>query len=137
MNDSARHLHLEERSCHQQLLDRDRREVEMIVGDGGECSDCDEPLCDQLHRHRLRLSSLLLAALGVCYIDMAGVEVVTKSPAEIIEAWKAGTIDGGACWGNCMATLLNELERTGGKYGLQVMCEGGGMANATIIERLD
>ncbi|MFT7645884.1 MAG: acetyl-CoA acyltransferase [Candidatus Poriferisodalaceae bacterium] len=36
-----------------------------------------------------------------------------------------------------MATLLNELERTGGRYGLQTMCEGGGMANATIIERLD
>jgi hypothetical protein len=34
-----------------------------------------------------------------------------------------------------MATLLNELERTGGRYGLQTMCEGGGMANATIIER--
>ncbi|MGI9644536.1 MAG: thiolase family protein [Ilumatobacteraceae bacterium] len=36
-----------------------------------------------------------------------------------------------------MSTLLNELERTGGRYGMQVMCEGGGMANATIIERLD
>ncbi|MCU1358876.1 MAG: putative acetyl-CoA acyltransferase [Ilumatobacteraceae bacterium] len=35
-----------------------------------------------------------------------------------------------------MATLLNELERTGGRYGMQVMCEGGGMANATIIERI-
>ena len=35
-----------------------------------------------------------------------------------------------------LATLLNELERTGGRYGLQTMCEGGGMANATIIERL-
>jgi len=35
-----------------------------------------------------------------------------------------------------MATLLNELERTQGKYGLQVMCEGGGMANATLIERI-
>ncbi len=35
-----------------------------------------------------------------------------------------------------MATLLNELERTGGRYGLQVMCEGGGMANATLIERI-
>jgi acetyl-CoA acyltransferase len=35
-----------------------------------------------------------------------------------------------------MATLLNELERTKGRYGLQVMCEGGGQANATIIERL-
>ena len=35
-----------------------------------------------------------------------------------------------------MATLLNELERTGSRWGLQTMCEGGGMANATIIERL-
>ena len=35
-----------------------------------------------------------------------------------------------------MATLVNELERTGGRYGLQTMCEGGGMANATVIERL-
>jgi acetyl-CoA acetyltransferase family protein len=36
-----------------------------------------------------------------------------------------------------MTTLVNTLERTGGRYGLQTMCEGGGMANATIIERLD
>ncbi len=35
-----------------------------------------------------------------------------------------------------LATLLNELERTGGRYGLLTMCEGGGMANATIIERI-
>ena len=35
-----------------------------------------------------------------------------------------------------MATMLNELERIGGRYGLQTMCEGGGMANATVIERL-
>jgi len=35
-----------------------------------------------------------------------------------------------------MGTMLNELERTGGRYGLQTMCEGGGLANATIIERL-
>jgi acetyl-CoA acetyltransferase len=36
-----------------------------------------------------------------------------------------------------MTTLLGQLERSGGRYGLQTMCEGGGMANATIIERLD
>ncbi|MCK9924815.1 acetyl-CoA C-acyltransferase [Frankia sp. AgPm24] len=35
-----------------------------------------------------------------------------------------------------LATLVNHLEATGGRYGLQTMCEGGGMANATIIERL-
>ncbi|MCL4312909.1 MAG: thiolase family protein [Actinobacteria bacterium] len=42
----------------------------------------------------------------------------------------------GASGTKLMATLLNELERTGGRYGLETMCEGGGMANATIIERL-
>jgi acetyl-CoA C-acetyltransferase len=42
----------------------------------------------------------------------------------------------GATGGRLMTTLLNELERTGGKYGLQTMCEGGGQANVTILERL-
>ena len=42
----------------------------------------------------------------------------------------------GASGGRLMTSLVWELERTGGKYGLQTMCEGGGMANATIIERL-
>ena len=42
----------------------------------------------------------------------------------------------GASGAKLMATLVNELERTGGRYGLQTMCEGGGLANATIIERL-
>jgi len=42
----------------------------------------------------------------------------------------------GASGAKLMTTLLNELERTGGRYGLLTMCEGGGMANATIIERL-
>jgi acetyl-CoA acetyltransferase len=35
-----------------------------------------------------------------------------------------------------MTTLLHELERSGGRLGLQTMCEGGGLANATLIERL-
>jgi acetyl-CoA C-acetyltransferase len=42
----------------------------------------------------------------------------------------------GASGTKLMATLLNALEATGGKYGLQTMCEGGGQANVTIIERL-
>jgi acetyl-CoA acyltransferase len=42
----------------------------------------------------------------------------------------------GASGAKLMATLLNELERTGGRWGLLTMCEGGGMANATVIERL-
>jgi acetyl-CoA C-acetyltransferase len=42
----------------------------------------------------------------------------------------------GATGVRLMTTLLNELERTGGRYGLQTMCEGGGQANVTVIERL-
>ena len=43
----------------------------------------------------------------------------------------------GASGARLMLTMMSELERTGGRYGLQTMCEGYGMANATIIERLD
>ena len=42
----------------------------------------------------------------------------------------------GASGTRLMVTMMHELERTGGRYGLQTMCEGHGMANATIIERL-
>jgi acetyl-CoA acyltransferase len=42
----------------------------------------------------------------------------------------------GATGAKLMTTMLHELERRGARYGLQTMCEGGGMANATIIERL-
>jgi acetyl-CoA C-acetyltransferase len=42
----------------------------------------------------------------------------------------------GATGARLMTTMLHELERTGGRYGLQVMCEGGGQANVTIIERV-
>ncbi|MGZ2903956.1 acetyl-CoA C-acetyltransferase, partial [Pseudomonas aeruginosa] len=42
----------------------------------------------------------------------------------------------GASGTKLMATLLNALEARGGKYGLQTMCEGGGIANVTIIERV-
>jgi acetyl-CoA C-acetyltransferase len=42
----------------------------------------------------------------------------------------------GATGARLMTTLLAELERSGGRYGLQTMCEGGGQANVTILERL-
>ncbi|MCP4904910.1 MAG: acetyl-CoA C-acetyltransferase, partial [bacterium] len=42
----------------------------------------------------------------------------------------------GATGTRLMTTLLYELDRTGGRYGMQTMCEGGGQANVTIIERL-
>ena len=43
----------------------------------------------------------------------------------------------GASGARIMTTMVNALEQRGGRYGLQTMCEAGGMANATIIERLD
>ncbi len=42
----------------------------------------------------------------------------------------------GASGARIMATLVHELQRSGGRFGLQTMCEGGGMANATILERV-
>ena len=42
----------------------------------------------------------------------------------------------GATGTRLLTTLLHELERRGGRYGLETICEGGGLANATIIERL-
>jgi len=42
----------------------------------------------------------------------------------------------GASGGKLMATLVHELDRSGGRYGLLTMCEGGGLANATVVERL-
>ncbi|MBB4781580.1 acetyl-CoA acetyltransferase [Streptomyces rapamycinicus] len=41
----------------------------------------------------------------------------------------------GATGARLMTTLVHQLHRTGGCYGLQTMCEGGGMANATVVER--
>jgi acetyl-CoA acyltransferase len=90
------------------------------------------------------------SGLGIGDIDLFE---VNEAFASVVLAWEKEhhpdmdkvNVNGGAialghplgCSGaKLMATLLHELERTGGRYGLQTMCEGGGMANATIIERL-
>jgi len=79
---------------------------------------------------------------------------INEAFASVVLAWQKETdvsldkvnVNGGAialghplgCSGaKLMTTLVNELERTGGRYGFQAMCEGGGLANATIIERID
>ena len=94
----------------------------------------------------------VLAKAGMTIDDMDLVEI-NEAFASVVLAWEKElhpdmskvNVNGGAialghplgCSGaKLMATLLNELERTGGRYGLQTMCEGGGLANATIIERL-
>jgi acetyl-CoA acyltransferase len=93
-----------------------------------------------------------LAKAGLSIGDMDLVEI-NEAFASVVLAWEKEfhpdmekvNVNGGAialghplgCSGaKLMATLLNELERTGGRYGLQTMCEGGGLANATIIERM-
>ena len=94
----------------------------------------------------------VLERAGMSLDDIDLVEI-NEAFAPVVIAWAREhhpdmdkvNVNGGAialghplgCSGSrLMATLLNELERTGGRYGLQTMCEGGGMANATIIERL-
>jgi acetyl-CoA acyltransferase len=90
-------------------------------------------------------SGLALDDLDVIEINEAFASVVLAWERELHPDMHRVNPNGGAiaighptgCSGaRIMATLLNELERTGGRYGLQVMCEGGGQANATVIERL-
>jgi len=89
---------------------------------------------------------------GLTIDDMDLVEI-NEAFASVVLAWEKElhpdmtkvNVNGGAialghplgCSGTkLLATLVHELERTGGRWGLQTMCEGAGMANATIIERL-
>jgi acetyl-CoA C-acetyltransferase len=93
--------------------------------------------------------------LGKAGLEVGDIDVfeVNEAFAPVLIAWSSDTgaslektnPNGGAialghplgATGAVLATkLLHELERTGGRYGLQTMCEGGGQANATIIERL-
>jgi acetyl-CoA acetyltransferase family protein len=94
----------------------------------------------------------VLARAGLTIDDIDLIEI-NEAFASVVLAWEQElhpdmdrvNPNGGAialghplgCSGaRLMTSLLNELERTGGRYGLQTMCEGGGMANATLIERL-
>ena len=93
----------------------------------------------------------VLQRAGLTLDDMDLVEI-NEAFAPVVLAWQRETgadldkvnVNGGAIalghplgasGARLMTTLLDELERTGGRYGLQTMCEGGGLANATIIER--
>ncbi|MFE7713041.1 acetyl-CoA C-acetyltransferase [Streptomyces sp. NPDC057486] len=93
-----------------------------------------------------------LKKTGLCLDDIDLVEI-NEAFASVVLAWLKETgadpekvnVNGGAIalghplgatGTKLMTTLLHELDRTGGRYGLQTMCEGGGQANVTIIERL-
>ncbi len=97
-------------------------------------------------------TAMILAKSGLSLNEIDLVEI-NEAFASVVLAWAKETgadmskvnVNGGAMalghptgasGARLMATLLNELERTGGRFGLQTMCEGGGQANATIIERL-
>jgi acetyl-CoA acyltransferase len=93
----------------------------------------------------LERAKLTLDDIDLIEINEAFASVVLAWEREHHPDMERVNVNGGAialghplgCSGTkLMSTLLNELERTGGRYGLQTMCEGGGMANATIIERL-
>jgi acetyl-CoA acetyltransferase family protein len=84
--------------------------------------------------------------LDVIEINEAFASVVLAWGREVEPDWERVNPNGGAIalghplgasGARIMTDLVAELERSGGRYGLQVMCEGGGMANATVLERLD
>jgi acetyl-CoA C-acetyltransferase len=95
--------------------------------------------------HALRKTGLRLADIDLVEINEAFASVVIAwqrslgaDPARINVNGGAIALGHplGATGARLMTSLLNELERRGGRYGLQTMCEGGGQANVTIIERL-
>ncbi len=94
----------------------------------------------------LAKAGLTIDDIDVFEINEAFASVVAAWLKETGADWSKVNPNGGAialghplgCSGaKLLTTLLNELEASGGRYGLQAMCEGGGMANALIIERLD
>ena len=93
----------------------------------------------------LSKAKLKLDEIDLVEINEAFASVVLAWEREYHPDMERVNVNGGAiaighptgCSGaRLMATLLNEMERTGARYGLQTMCEGGGQANATILERL-
>lgn len=93
----------------------------------------------------LQRSKLTIEDMDLIEINEAFASVVLAWERELHPDMSKVNVNGGAIalghplgasGTRLLATLLCELERTGGRYGLQTMCEGGGMANATIIERL-
>jgi len=96
-------------------------------------------------RYALERAGMTLDQIDLVEINEAFASVVLAWAKELDADLSKVNVNGGAiALGHplgatgvrLMTTLLNELERTGGRYGLQTMCEGGGQANVTIIERL-
>ncbi|MDQ3680253.1 MAG: thiolase family protein [Actinomycetota bacterium] len=93
----------------------------------------------------LERARLAVEDIDVFEINEAFASVVLAWDAELRADMDRVNVNGGAialghplgCTGaRLMTTLVHELARSGGRYGLQAMCEGGGLANATVIERL-
>ena len=95
--------------------------------------------------YALKKSGMTLDQIDVVEINEAFASVVMAWLKETGYAHEKTNVNGGAIalghplgatGTKLMTTLLHELERSGGRYGLQTMCEGGGQANVTILERL-
>jgi acetyl-CoA C-acetyltransferase len=96
-------------------------------------------------RHALEKTGMTLDDIDLVEINEAFASVVLAWKKELDVDMSKVNVNGGAIslghplgatGTRLMTTLLHELERTGGRYGLQTMCEGGGQANVTILERL-
>jgi acetyl-CoA C-acetyltransferase len=96
-------------------------------------------------RNALAKTGMKLSEIDLVEINEAFASVVMAWAKELDADLAKVNVNGGAIalghplgatGTRLMSTLLCELERTGGRYGLQTMCEGGGQANVTIIERL-
>jgi acetyl-CoA C-acetyltransferase len=96
-------------------------------------------------RRALQKAGMALAQIDLVEINEAFASVVMAWAMELGADMSRVNVNGGALalghplgatGARLMTTLLHELERTGGRYGLQTMCEGGGQANVAILERV-
>lgn len=145
LSDGAAALLLMERSVAERLGLRPRAAVRHMTVVG------DDPI--MMLTGVIPATARVLERAGMSFEDIDAFEV-NEAFASVVLAWQqefgadmlrvnvnGGAIANGhplgASGAKLMTSLLNVLELTGGRFGLQTMCEGGGMANATIVERLD
>jgi acetyl-CoA acetyltransferase family protein len=98
-----------------------------------------------LDRSGLTIDQIDLIEINEAFAAVVAAWLAEHGGSDPAALWARTNVNGGAValghplgasGARLLTTLVHELERTGGRYGLQTMCEGGGMANATIIERM-
>ncbi len=98
-----------------------------------------------LDRAGLSIEDIDLFEVNEAFASVTGAWRAEHGGADLMALWEKTNVNGGAIalghplgasGARLMTSLVHELVRTGGRYGLQTMCEGGGMANGTVIERI-